>query len=93
MAHTIKHNMVEHQFLIDLDGKIAHLDYSVSEDGNVLNYHHTFVPEELRGQKIGDELAIFALDYAKENHLRVKPSCPFVKRIMDRHPEYNILLG
>jgi predicted GNAT family acetyltransferase len=64
--------------------------------GNTLDLYHTFVPPELRGQKIGDKLCrvcIFTFDesilsflfqeafnYCKENHLKVVTSCPFVQK-------------
>lgn len=49
---------------------------------------HTEVPERLEGQGCATELAKFALDYARERHLRVDPICPFVVAYLKRHPEY-----
>jgi uncharacterized protein len=89
--HIVEHRK-GHRFFINLNGKLAKLDYTVSEDGKILDYESTFVPEELRGQGIGDELVLFALDYAKDNGFKVMPTCPFVKTIAHRHPEYRSLL-
>lgn len=88
----IKHNQEAHQFLVDIDGKVAKLDYSVAEEGKSLDFQSTFVPPELRGQKIGDKIVLFALNYARDHQLKVIPTCPFVKTVVERHPEYRDLL-
>lgn len=82
MAITITHDSANHQFVTTVDGKKAYLRYEIQEQGKTLDYYSTFVPPELRGQKIGEQLVKFALEYAKENQLRVLPTCPFVKKFM-----------
>jgi predicted GNAT family acetyltransferase len=88
MQLQIQHDQEAKQFFADIDGNIAKLDYFIEPDGKTLDYHHTFVPEALRGQQIGDKIVKFALDYAKENNFKVIPSCPFVKTMIERYPEY-----
>lgn len=88
MKLTITHNKDANQFVTIVDGKISRLDYSVSSDGKTLNFYSTFVPPELRGRNLGQEIVKFALDFAKENDCKIIPSCPFVKRFIDNHPEY-----
>lgn len=88
MGNIINHSKDTHQFVAIVEGKVSTLDYTVSDDGKVLDYYSTFVPKELRGRNIGQDLVKTALDYAKDNQLKIKPTCPFVKRIIDQHPEY-----
>ncbi len=48
---------------------------------------HTSVGDEFRGQGVGDQLLEKMVEYARENHLKVKPLCPFVKARMAKYPE------
>ncbi len=91
MTLDIKHDTERTQFVTLVEGKTAMLQYHVLPDGKTLNYYHTFVPPELRGRHIGQDLVKFALDYAKTNHFKVVPKCPFVKAYIDTHPEYKEL--
>lgn len=88
MEYNVQHNELKNQFFIDIEGKKSTLDYSKSIDGKTLDYRSTFVPSELRGHHIGEKLVIFALEYAKDNHFKVIPTCSFVKRVIDNHPEF-----
>lgn len=92
MKIKIKHDEAHHRFISKIDGRIAKLDYKVVSAGKILDYYHTFVPIELRGHNLGQEIALFALNYAKENHLQIIPHCPFVKRIIQMYPEYEELV-
>lgn len=92
MDLTIQHDVNAKIFFVEIDGKISRLNYKILDDNKTLDYYSTFVPPELRGQKIADKITLFALDYAKENHYKVIPSCPFVKSLIERHPEYKELV-
>ncbi|CAN5298502.1 MAG: N-acetyltransferase [Gemmatimonadetes bacterium] len=92
MADETRHDPGRRRFLIDTEGGEAHLDY-VDAGDRTLDYRHTFVPEALRGREIGARLVKDALDWARENGYRVIPSCPFVRRIVDRNPEYRDLVS
>jgi len=89
---TIEHQANKNQFIALIDGKEAHLKYNISAK-DVLDYYSTFVPPELRGQHIAQNIVKFALDYAKDNHFKVIPSCPFVKKYIDQHAEYQALIA
>jgi predicted GNAT family acetyltransferase len=58
----------------------------------VLELIHTEVPEPLSGRGIASRLAHAALVYARENGLRVIPTCPFVRSYLERHPEFQELV-
>ena len=78
------------RFELEKDGKIAYLQYSIA--GGVLELIHTEVPEELRGTGLASELAVSALNFARENNLKVDIVCPSVAGFVKRHPEYTDLL-
>lgn len=92
MSINIQHNKEKKQFIAVIEGRTCTLAYEVSSDEKILDYYSTFVPPELRGRHIGDDIVKYALEYAKENNYQIIPSCPFVKRIIDRHPEYKIVV-
>jgi len=80
-------------FVIDADGeRLAKLEYFVSAPGEITVYH-TEVDEKLRGQRIGDKLVAAAVTYARENKLKVVPTCPFAKKVIDRTPEFQDVLA
>ncbi len=79
------------QFHAEIDGHRAHLDYVKQQDGT-LNLIHTEVDPALRGQGVGEALVHHALDAARSGGVKVIPSCPFVKKFVERHPEYRDLV-
>ena len=79
-------NEAHHRFELTVEG---HMAYEVFErfPGGIA-YLHTIVPKELGGKGVGGKLVKYILDYAADNHLKVRPDCPFVKAYIDKHPEY-----
>jgi hypothetical protein len=49
---------------------------------------HTYVPDALRGQKLGDRLLGALLDDARAQGFTIVPLCPFVAGQARRHPEW-----
>jgi predicted GNAT family acetyltransferase len=80
-----------HVFFANIDGKEAFLQYQVI-DPQTWDYVHTFVPKALRGQGIAAQIIKYALDYARQHHIKVKPSCPSVLKFLETHKEYNDIL-
>jgi len=90
MENIIIHNESEKRFEITESGNTAFVEYKLSN--NVIDVTHTFVPKELEGKGFGSALAKYALDYAKDKGLKVKPTCPFIRIYVERHKEYQSLL-
>jgi predicted GNAT family acetyltransferase len=78
------------RFEIAQDGRIAYLEYNLT--GKVLQLIHSEVPEALRGHGMASELAKSALDWARENGVKVDVVCPSVAAYIEKHPEYSDLL-
>lgn len=78
------------RFEIEQDGQIAYLEYTIA--GKILALLHTEVPEELRGRGLASELAKSALQWARDNHMKVDVICPSVSAFLKRHPEYSDLI-
>ena len=88
--YNIIDNQQRLQFQVSLKGETAFLEYRLQEGAIVLM--HTEVPEDLGGHGIGTALAAFAFQYAKDHQLKVKVYCPFVKKYLDRHPEFKAIV-
>jgi predicted GNAT family acetyltransferase len=88
----IHHEPAAHRFVARTGGIEAVLEYA-TVDARTLDYHHTFVPTALRGGGIASQLTEYALRYARDNGLKVRPTCPFVARYLVRHPEFQPLVG
>jgi hypothetical protein len=88
----IHHEPTTQRFVARTAGGEAVLEYD-AVDAKTVDYHHTFVPPALRGGGIASQLAEFALRYARDNGLKVRPTCPFVARYLQRHPEFQPLVG
>ena len=53
---------------------------------------HTEVDESLQGQGIGEKMVEEAVKFAEENNLLIKPTCPFVKKILESDDKYEDIL-
>lgn len=88
----VNHDQQKRRFFVEVEGKEAELTYSVESD-NVLNFGSTFTPPELRGQGLANKVTKAALEFAKENNKKVKPSCSYVRSYVERHAEYQDLVA
>lgn len=86
MPVAVYNNTAQQQFEVHEDGETAVLQYRFHE-GNIW-LMHTEVPAKLEGKGIASILARFALEWARENHMKAKVLCPFVAVFLKRHPEY-----
>ncbi len=79
-------------FYIQIDGERALLKYRMKSD-DTIEYFSTFVPEEYRGGPYAEELVSYGLEYARENNLKVIPTCPYVERHLEKNKkEYKDIL-
>jgi predicted GNAT family acetyltransferase len=81
---AVEHDAAGKRFVARVDGGEAELTY-LEPEAKVLELVHTFVPEEARGQKVGDALAEEAFIFAREQGYRIRPTCPFVKHWLEGH--------
>lgn len=91
MNYEVIDNKDKKRFEIHIDDQIALEDYeffTTSQGEKGIEYKHTEVPDALSGQGIAGYLVKYILDDAAAKGLRVKPTCPYVKSYIDKHPEY-----
>jgi predicted GNAT family acetyltransferase len=91
MSFTVVNNRAANRFEVDLDGKVAILEYA--ETDAAIDLLHTEVPPALEGHGVGGALAAAALEYAKASGKRVVPTCPFVRSYIERHPDWKSIVA
>ena len=53
---------------------------------------HTEVNEGFNGKGVGKKLVMKAVDYARNNNLKIIPLCPFAKSVFDRTADIHDVL-
>lgn len=88
---AVRHNEAERRFEALVDGHLSVADYELTDGALVLT--HTFVPPELRGRGVAEQLVRAALAHAGREGLRVVPACSYVAAFIRRNPEFQSLVG
>ncbi len=79
-------------YIEENDKQLALLTYKKSGDG-VITIDHTEVDSNFRGEGIGEDLVAEAVKFARENRLKIVPTCPFAKKVIDDEPEFQDVLS
>lgn len=90
IVHEAQEN--EGRFVVQYDGQEAgYIKYMNMEDG-VINANGTLVHEAYRDKKLGAPLYDALMGYARDNNLKIYPTCPFVVKMMKRDTSVHDLL-
>jgi predicted GNAT family acetyltransferase len=92
MSERNRKSGVKSRFEFEEQGEIAYLESEVDSDGWITLWH-TEVPAALRGRGIAAVLVKTALEYARENKLKVDVICPIVADYIHKNPEFKSLVG
>jgi len=93
MTQTVQHDKDAKRFFIEKEFTRAYLAYE-QKSGTVLDFTSTFVPEIFRGQGIAADLVKTGLEFARQNHFTVIPTCSYVDTYIKRHQDaYGPLLA
>ncbi len=79
------------RFEFEEDGHIAYLEFE-TDDRGWITLIHTEVPPALRGRGIASTLARTALEYARDNNLKVDIICPIAADFLAKNPEFQHLI-
>jgi len=75
-------------FFINEDVRqVALMTFSIKDD-NLLVILHTEVDDALRGKNVGSKLVTQAVNYARENNLRIRPLCTFAKAVLEKKKDF-----
>lgn len=77
--------MIEHQpqnnrFVYQQEGHQCLLEYVLN--GTEIDFTHTFVPTELRGQGLAEKIVRAGLAWAKEQNYTISASCSYVHKFL-----------
>lgn len=74
-------------FIEDGGREAALMHYLLAGPGKMI-IDHTEVSDDYAGQGLGKQLVKAGVEYARENHIKIQPLCPFAKKIFDMTPEF-----
>lgn len=78
-------------FYLDDDGnRMGEMRYII-KDG-VMNIYHTEVNPNIGSHNWGFKLVETGVKFARENHLKILPTCTFARSVFDRTPEFGDVL-
>lgn len=79
-------------FFIEENGEwVAELTY-YREGMRKMVVDHTAVASRLKGKGVAKALVQSAVKFARKNNLLIKPTCPFVKKVLESSEEYEDVL-
>ena len=91
MDIEVKLDKENERFVAEVEGNKAYLSYNVFDDKIDLSY--AFTPPELRGNGIAKIVVEYAFNYAKENNLKVIPTCSYVRALVEGNDKHKNLLA
>jgi predicted GNAT family acetyltransferase len=91
MDIEVKHDKENERFVAEIEGQKAYLSYNIFNDK--IDFSSTFTPPEFRGISIARIVVEYAFNYAKENNLKVIPTCSYVRAFVARNDNYKDLLA
>jgi predicted GNAT family acetyltransferase len=89
---TVRDHPEELRYEIEVEGEVAGFINYRREPG-IVDLVHTDVDPKWEGKGIGSALARGTLDDLRARGLKVRPTCPFVRAYLKRHPEYQDLVA
>ena len=87
---AVRDNSEKHRFEAAVDGRLAILDYNLTEGRIVVA--HTEVPKPIEGRGVASALYGALLSRARAEQRLVVPVCPVFALYVKRHPETHDLL-
>lgn len=67
------------------------MTYSWAGDSKII-IDHTEVNAEFNGRGVGKQMVMAAVDFARENNIKILPLCPFAKSVFDKTEEIKDVL-
>jgi predicted GNAT family acetyltransferase len=79
-------------FYIDVEGKHEAMMTFVFAGDDKIIIDHTEVHPGNEGKGFGKKMVLKAVEYARENNIKIIPLCPFAKSVFDKTPEIKDVL-
>ncbi|MES2645308.1 MAG: GNAT family N-acetyltransferase [Bacteroidota bacterium] len=84
---TLQLNEKNHGAFYAKEGNEQLGEMVISISDNKLSVYHTEVSDKAEGKGLAKKMLQTMVDYARKNHLKVIPLCPFVHVQFKRHPQ------
>ena len=91
MEQKVIHEKENERFVIYLDGNEVYVEYTLTE--KEINLYHTYTHPALRGKGLAAQVVRAAFEFAKENNLKVIPTCSYVQSFIAKNDEYKKLVA
>ncbi|NLI94988.1 MAG: N-acetyltransferase [Erysipelotrichaceae bacterium] len=88
MKYTYVLQEAEKKIVVNFENEVIGIIAWKDEGGNVINAYSTYVDPAHRGGKIALTLVEKLVNFAKENGLKIKPTCSYVVRLFEREEKY-----
>ena len=91
METEVIHEKENERFVIYVEGNEVYVEYKMRN--NKIDLNHTFTHPALRGKGLAAHVVRAALEFAKENNMRVIPTCSYVQSFIAKNDEYKALVS
>jgi uncharacterized protein len=91
MEPEVIHEKENQRFVIYTNGNEVYVEYKMEE--KEINLYHTFTHPALRGKGLAAQVVRAAVEFAKENNLKVMPTCSYVQAFIAKNDEYKKLVA
>jgi uncharacterized protein len=78
--------------ITEAEERLALLTYSWGGPDDRILIEHTEVSQQLNGQGVGKQLVTAAVQFAREQGIKIVPLCPFAKSVFERNPQFRDVL-
>jgi len=90
MEEKVIHEKENERFVIYLEGNEVYVEYTMRN--NEIDLNHTYTNPALRGKGLAAHVVRAALEFAKENNIKVIPTCSYVQSFIEKNKEYKELV-
>ena len=80
------------RYEIHVDGQVAGFTEAHPRGDGVVLFPHTEIDDAFEGQGLASTLVTGALDDIRRRGMRIVVTCPYVRRFLQKHPEYQELV-
>lgn len=78
--------------LMDKEKQVGKLEYVWAGEEKFI-IEHTEVDSEYGGQGLGRKLVMAAVDFARQENVKIIPLCPYAKRVFEKSSEISDVLS
>ena len=90
MEEKVIHEKENERFVIYVESYEVYVEYTMRN--SIIDLHHTYTHPALRGKGLAALVVKAAFEFAKENNLKVIPTCSYVQAFTRKNEQYKELV-